>query len=119
MPTSLAVFIHSSHRCTRASSASSSRRSAPVAATSAMAMAMEVSSVHSPGSQPKLPPPTIATSSSGSAGRAELVGGTQGITGCGAQQSADSPVKLCSCQCHEIASPFTHWHGGPVEAVGS
>ena len=42
--------------------AASSRRSAPVAATSAMAMAIEVSSVHSPGAQPNPPPPTIATS---------------------------------------------------------
>ena len=42
------------------------------------------------------------------AGRAELVWGTQGVTGCGAQQSADGPVKLCGCQCHEIGSPFTH-----------
>src|SRR5271166_6879194 len=33
-----------------------------------MAMAMLVSSVHSPGSQPKPPPPTMATSSSGPRG---------------------------------------------------
>ena len=48
-----------------ASCAGSSRRSAPVAATSAIAIAIEVSSVHSPGFHPKLPPPTIATSFSG------------------------------------------------------
>jgi hypothetical protein len=40
--------------------------------------------------------------------RAELVGGTEGITGCSAQHNADSPVKLSGCQFHEIESPFTH-----------
>jgi hypothetical protein len=70
-------------------------------------MAMEVSSVHLPGSQPKLPPPTIATSSWGPR-RAELIRSTQGITGGSAQQSADSPVKLCGSQYHEMESPFAH-----------
>ena len=42
------------------------------------------------------------------AGWAELVCGTQGITGCGAQQNAASAVKLSGSQCHEIESPFTH-----------
>ena len=53
------------------------------------------------------------------AGRAELVGGTQGVTGCGAQQNADGPVKLCGCQCHRssLLSPTDMW--APVEAVES
>ncbi len=59
-PMSLVFLDHCSQRVTIASCADSSRRSAPVAATSAMAIAIAVSSVHSPTSQPR--PPTIATS---------------------------------------------------------
>ena len=66
MPTSLAVRDHAYQRCTMASCAAESRRSAPVAATSAIAIAIDVSSVHSPRSH--APPPTIATSSSGPRG---------------------------------------------------
>ena len=46
-----------------ASSASVVRRSAPVAATSAIATAIDVSSVHSPGAKPPSPPPIIAGAS--------------------------------------------------------
>ena len=49
------------------------------------------------------------------AGSAELVRSTQGITGCGAQQCADSTVKLSSRQCCPPRAdlPFTHdWHVG-------
>ena len=35
-------------------------------------------------------------------------GGTQGVTGCGAEQDADGTVKLSGCQFHVIGSPFTH-----------
>ena len=66
-----------------ASCAASSRRSAPVAATSAMAMAIEVSSVHSPAFQG---PPPAMTTSTGAAGRLELVRCAQRIAGCRAQQ---------------------------------
>ena len=42
---------------------------------------------------------------------AELVGGTQGVTGCGAQQNADGAVKLSGCQCHRssLLSPTDTW----------
>ena len=53
---SLALPAHSSQRVTIWSCASAVRRSAAVAAVSAMAIAMAVSSVHSPGSQPSWRP---------------------------------------------------------------
>ncbi|HEY5395885.1 MAG TPA: hypothetical protein VIL16_10865 [Trebonia sp.] len=69
MPTSGAVRDHPAQRATIWSWASTPRRSAPVAATSAMAIAIAVSSVHSPGAQLHPPPPRIVTgASSGSGG---------------------------------------------------
>jgi hypothetical protein len=65
LPTSVAVLDQPYQRFTMASCALRSRRSTPVAATSAIAMAIDVSSVHSPGAHPKPPPPTMATSFSG------------------------------------------------------
>ena len=43
-------------------------QSAPVAAVSAIAMAIEVSSVHSPGSKGPSPPPIMSTGTSGPSG---------------------------------------------------
>jgi hypothetical protein len=37
-------------------------------------------------------------------GRTEFVCGTEGITGCGAQQDTAGPVKLAGCQCHRPIS---------------
>ena len=57
------------HAAAMPSSTASSRRSAPVAAARAIGIAIEVSSVHSPGAHPNGPPPIMATSvSSGSGG---------------------------------------------------
>ena len=60
-PTSGAERAQSAHRLATLSSATSWRRLPPSAVTSAMATAIEVSSVHSPGAHPKLPPPIIPT----------------------------------------------------------
>ena len=62
-PTSVASAAQVTNRAVMASSDAGVRRSAPVADVSAMAIAIDVSSVHSPGSHPKPPPPTIATGS--------------------------------------------------------
>jgi len=44
--------------------------------------------------------------------RAELIGGTQGVSGCGAQQDAAGPVKLCGSQRYRsnLPSPTESGH---------
>jgi len=44
----------------------------------------------------------------------EFVGGTEGVTGCGAQQHSAGPVKLCGSQGHgqSFLSPTDMWARG-------
>ena len=67
-PMSRATARHWFQRSMSWSWLASSRRSAPVAAISAMAIAIEVSSVHSPGANGPRPPPIMATGVSGGIG---------------------------------------------------
>ncbi len=79
------------------------RRSTPVAATSAIATAWAVSSVHSPGAKPPSPPPIIAGTRS-AADVGELVAGAEGVAGGGGEEHAAGAVDLCGSEFH-AASP--------------
>ena len=88
---------HCAHRAAMRSCAASDRRSSPSAVTSAMATAIDVSSVHSPGAQPKDPPPSMTTSALPQ-GWPELVSRAQRIAAGHSEKDTGGPVGLCGRQ---------------------
>ena len=100
LPTSFALRAQAAQRAVTASCAGTVRRSAPVAAVSAIASAMDVSSVHSPGAQPKLPPPFIVTGASGRSGGPNSYAGAERVPGRGGEQDAAGAVQLGGVEVH-------------------